>query len=201
MADSPLDQTITIFDRFKRDILTFTTRLGGKDERVYLLDELLYDDHDLVDYQKLSGRLRKLPAVLTFYITMKKNAERALEDAKEHFDAWYARTAAKENEEELDRLNSKAGPASMKKPPTLDQIKGLVQVNQAADWRSYKDKIREAQERCDLLSAMYEGLKAAIDLVRSETRLLETLLNQGLEQAGGNSASRFQPQNLPRARP
>jgi hypothetical protein len=189
-----MDKTITIFDRFKQDVLTFTTRLGGKDERVYLLDELLYDEHDLVDYQKLSWRLRKLPAVLTFYITMKKSAERALDDAKEEFEAWYASAARDANDTEVSRIMGQAGPASMKKPPTLDQIKGLVQVNQAEKWREMKDRVRAAQERHDLLSAMYEGLKAAVDLVRSETKLLETLLNQGLEQAGGNPASRFQPQ-------
>ncbi len=197
MAESPMDRTITIFDRFKTEVLTFTARLGGKDERVYLLDELLYDEHDLVDYQKLAWRLRKLPAVLTFYITMKKNAENVRDDMKERFEAWYAEAARDENEKELTRMLALPGPASLKKPPTLDQIKGLVQVNQALIWKGMKDDIRTAQERVDLLSALYEGLKAAIDLARSEERLVNTLLSQGLEKVESRSDSRFQPR--PRA--
>lgn len=191
MPESPMDKTITIFDRFKKDMLTFTTQLGGKTEQVYLLDELLYDEHDLVDYQKLAWRLRKLPAVLTFYIVMKKSAENVRDDMKERFEAWYAEAARNENDAELTRIMALPGPASMKKPPTLDQIKGLVQVNQAAVWEGMKKDIRTAQERVDLLSAMYEGLKASIDMARSEEKLVNTLLNQGLEQVSSNSASRF----------
>lgn len=190
---SSMDKVVTIFDRFKQDMLTFTTLLGGKEQRVYLLDELLYDEHDLVDYQKLAWRLRKLPAVLTFYIVMKKNAENARDDMKERFDAWYAEAARAENEKEIERINSLPGPASMKKPPTLDQIKGLVQVNQADVWRGMKEDIRTAQERVDLLSAMYEGLKASIDMARSEERLVNTLLGQGLEQVSSKGNSRYNP--------
>ena len=194
MPESPMDRAVTIFDRHKRELLTFTTQLGGKTEQVYLLDELLYDDHDLVDYQKLAWRLRKLPSVLTFYIVMKKNAEAALVDRKEVFDAWYGEVAATENEENIKTQIAQAGPASMKKPLTIDQLKALVQNKHSEEWRQYKDAVKAAQERVDLLGAMYEGLKAAIDMARSEERLVNTLLSQGLEQVRGNPASRFQPQ-------
>jgi hypothetical protein len=189
-----MDRVVTIFDRYKRELLTFTARLGGKDEQIYLLDELLYDEHELVDYQKLAWRLRKLPAVLAFYITMKKNAEAHLGERKEIFDAWYGQVAAEENEANITAQINQAGPASMKKPLTIDQLKALVQNKHKEEWAQYKDAVKAAQERVDLLSAMYEGLKASIDMARSEERLVNTLLSQGLEQVRSNSASPYNAQ-------
>lgn len=194
MPESPMDKAVTIFDRYKRDLLTFTAQLGGKTEQVYLLDELLYDEHDLVDYQKLAWRLRKLPSVLTFYIVMKKNAEAVLADRKDIFDAWYGEVAAQENALNIKTQIALDGPASMKKPLTIDQLKALVQNNHKEEWAQYKDAVKTAQERVDLLHAMYEGLKAAIDMARSEERLVNTLLSQGLEQVRGNPASPYQSQ-------
>ena len=130
--------------------------------------------------------MRKLPAVLTFYITMKKNAQRELSDTKEEFDSWYGRIAAMENDGEVARLTAQPGPASLKKPPTIDQIRGLVERNNPAEWRSRKDKIRNAQENVDMLEALYEGLKSAIDLIRSEEKLFSTAVGSGLEQVRSN---------------
>jgi hypothetical protein len=188
---SQLDKITSVFDSFKRDVLTFNVRLAGKDAKMYLLDELLYDDYDLIDYQKLGWRLRKLPAVLTFYISMKKAAERTLSDRKEAFDAWYAGVAAEENAKNVETQLAAPGPASMKKPLTGDQIKGLVMTAHSQEWEFQRAAVRSAQEEVDMLSALYEGLKAAIDLVRSEEKLVNTLLNQGLEQVRSNPQSRF----------
>jgi hypothetical protein len=186
-----LDKAITIFDTHAKEILSFTANLGGKTEKVYLLDEILYDDNDLVDYQKLHQRLRKLPAVLTFFGTLKDRASASLEEAEDEFKAWYAQAAKEENEKELLRIQQMEVAAGLKKAPTMDQIEGLVRKNRPSEWEAHKKKIRELQERVSILSRMLEGLKASVDLARSEATLVVTLLNQGLEHVNSNGASPF----------
>lgn len=189
-----LDRAITIFDTHAREILSFTANLGGKTERVYLLDELLYDDSDLVDYQKLHQRLRKLPAVLTFFGTMKDRAVAALAEAEDAFKFWYAQAAKAENEKEIARVQKLDVAAGLKKAPTMDQIEGLVRTNCPSEWEMHKTNIKALQERVAILSRTLEGLKASIDLARSEANLVVTLLNQGLEQVKSNGTSPFNPQ-------
>lgn len=182
MSDSPMERAITIFDRHANDVLSFTGNFGGKDSKVYLLQEMLYSDDGLVDYQKLGQRLRKLPAVLTFWGTLKNNAEAALASAEEDFQLWYAQKAAAANEAEVARIMKQDGPASMKKPPTLEQIRGLVMVQHKTEWEAQQTTLKAAKERVAMLSRMVEGLKASIDLVRAEASLMGALLNQGLER-------------------
>lgn len=190
-----LDKAITIFDTHAREILTFTAHLGGKEQTVYLLDELLYDDHDLVDYQKLDQRLRKLPAVLTFFGTLKDRATAALAEAEDDFKLWYSQAAKEQNDKEVQRIQKLDVAAGLKKAPTLDQIEGLVRNNCPSEWRMHKDNIKALQERVSVLARMMEGLKASIDLARSEANLVVTLLNQGLERVNSNTKSPFNPQN------
>ena len=187
-----LDPAITIFDGYKEKVLTFTTNLGGEHQQMYLLREMMYDDHDLVDPHKIGQRLRKLPALLVFFGTMKDNAEKHLAMITEEYEMWYDGASQKANEtyiKELSQMKDDQGKliaASLKKALTVDQLKHRVMSSSPNEWRERRAKMIEAQDRVALLGRMLEGLHASIRLVQSESTLIGIMMNKGLEEVSSN---------------
>ena len=201
-----LDSAISIFDQYKEEVLTFTVHLGQKDEKLYLLRELMFDDHDLVDYEKLMQRMRKLPAVTSFYATLRHSAKRALALAEEQFDLWYTKTS-RELSSDVQKVmaEDKTMPASMKKALTIDQLRGMVMEKNPTLWREKRALVEAQEDRVALLSTLLDGLDKSSRLLFSESRLLETLLNHGIETVNSSpraSLNRYQdrspgPENSP----
>ena len=193
---SDLDNMVTVFDQYGNDFLSFSSNFGGKNEKVYLLREMLYDDHNLLDVEKLGHRLKKLPAVLTFYGTMLKQAEAVLLDLAEDFEHWATSREVAINTVEIQRINKMSVAASLKKAPTAAQLRSLVVSKYPEEWKEKKEKIRSAKDRADMLKQVTEGIKAAVDLARSESYLVTTMLNQGTERSSSpQQRSSGQPKN------
>lgn len=194
---SGMDNAMSTFDKFGEEVLFVDADIRGKERRIMLLQELMYDDHDLVDYQKLVSRMHKLPATLMFYAVLKYNAAKKFSEAKENFDIWYAGTAKSvqaamttEIDEQKDSAGKKIA-ASLKKAPTLDQIRGQVMTRYGKDWKEKKAAVDREEERLAVLTALIDGLRESIRLLGSESRLLETLVNRGIEVVTSNPNSRF----------
>lgn len=181
-------KAISVFEANKEEVLTFPVVMGDKQSKLYVLKELLLDENNLADPDHLADRLQKLPAILVFYGTLYDNSERAFREAEEEFNSWYSLKAEEVNDAHLKAMGESSLPASLKKPLTMDQLKGKVMTTYPELWKEKKEVLRKAEERLSLMRRMVEGLNSAIKLVQSETTLMTTLVNKGLVEPTSSSA-------------
>ena len=187
-----LDGAISVFETHKEEVLTFPVVIKGKQDEMYVLRELMLDEDTTGDPTKLGERLQKLPALLVFYGNLMDAATRQHEQAKEAFDIWYADEAERVNKKYLEEMEKSSLPASLKKPLTIDQLKGKVMTSNPTTSKESREQLSRAEERLALLRRFVEGLNAAIRLVVSETSLMTALVTKGLvEPVGSPKQSRL----------
>lgn len=183
------ESVISIFEQHKETVLTFPVHIKGKEQKLYVLRELMVENNGPADPDQLSKRLQELPAVLAFYGTMLDNAERLSEEAKEEFDVWYAGMADEVTNKYNENMQKSTLPASLKKPLTIDALKGKVMVAYPEEWKQKKEILNAAKERTSLLRRMVESLTAAIRLIQSETNLMGIMMSSGIAESKSNKQS------------
>lgn len=184
-----LEGAISVFETHKSEVLTFPVHIKGKQEELYVLRELMLDDETTSNPDLLGARLQRLPALLVFYGNLLDAATRQQEQEQEAFDLWYAEVAEAINQKYLEEMAQSTLPASLKKPLTVEQLKGKVMVSNPTLWKEKREKLGRAQERLSLLKRMVEGLNSAIRLVQSETAIMTALVNKGLAEPVSSGAS------------
>ena len=189
---------LTVFDTHAKEIMVFSVNVNGSEHKIDMLRELMLSDHDLVDYQKLVDRMRKLPSLVAFHSVLIYHARASQAEAKEEFDIWYATASVEANNKmiqeirnQVDPITRKPLPASLQKAPTIDQIKGRVMTENPKLWKEKRARLLAEDERVANLSALMDGLEKASRLIFSESRLLETLLNHGIEKINSSPRSKF----------
>ncbi len=183
-----IDTAISIFDKHAPELLTMPVMVGNTYTTMDLLKELMFDDRDLADYSMLFKRMKKLPALLTFYGLLKDRATSVAEDLDDEFKMWYAQQA----EIAKNYLNDaqKDFKSSMMKPATIGEIEGRVMLDKTTEWREWREKKNKARDRVATLSRLLEGLQASVKLVGSESSLLQALISRGIEVIT-NPASKY----------
>src|SRR5882757_11273332 len=187
MSES-VDTAISIFDQHAREVMTLPVVVNGVVSQMDLLRELMFDNRDLADYTALFSRMKKLPATLTFYGIMKDCANAAALEVEDDYKIWFAQEAEKAKDE-LNKAQADFK-ASLMKSPTIGDIDNRVMLNNATEWRIWREKKMKANDRVSTLSRLLEGLQASVKLVGSESSLLQALINRGIE-AVSNPSSRF----------
>ena len=77
------------------------------------------------------------------------------------------------------------------KAPTVEQIRVRVLEDKKEEYRQAMKGVDKAQDRVDVLHALLTSLEKASRLVFSESRMLETLINHGIEHVNSNPKSRY----------
>ncbi len=196
-SNKDIDRAISIFDQHKREILSFDVLVSGHTSTMYLLREIMFDDHDIVDYEGLIRRMRRLPGLIAFYSTLKKQAERQLQHAQDTFEAWYSKLELATNKNMLKELRDgtdyggKALPTTLMKAPTVGQVRSRVLADRLDDYRKEMKTVEEAQDRVNILGTLLKSLEKASYLLLSESRMLETLINHGIEHVRSHPRSRY----------
>ncbi len=185
-----INQVISLFESSKEEVLTFPVHIKSREQELYVLRELMLTEDITGNPEMLAERLQKLPALLVFYGNLLDAAQRQKEVEQEDFDLWYAEVSETVNAEHITELSKTELPASLKKPLTVDQLRGKVMSLHKTVWKEKREKLSRAEERLSLLKRMVEGLNAAIRLVQSETAVMTALVNKGLVEpvsSGANS--------------
>ena len=173
------DAAISIFDQHAREILVLPVIINNQMTQMDLLRELMFDDRDLLDYSALFARMKKLPALLTFFGLMKDRAAAAQAEVEDDFRFWFASQSEVARAQLMDA--QKDVKASLMKAPTIADIEGRVMTMNPTLWREWRDKKAKALDRVSVLSRLLEGLQSSVKLVGSESSLLQALISRGIE--------------------
>jgi hypothetical protein len=173
---------VNFFEQYGQEVLTLDLNVNGQPMRVEFLRELVLNTDDLIDYKQLITRMSQLPGMISFYGVLKDRATREMKEAEEEFDIWYAEKSEFINEKKINETATRNIAASLKKAPTIAQIKGFVMVEHKEDWEKKKSNLRSLKERESVLSRVLQGLEAATNLVQSQNKLLILLWEKGIEE-------------------
>lgn len=89
------------------------------------------------------------PGAIAYYSSMKKAAQRQLDEIKEDFEHWL-------KIKKLDVTKDWKG----EKKPTIEAIACKVEIDYENEWKEWRDKIRMYQRIADDCDSIYEAWKA-----------------------------------------
>jgi hypothetical protein len=188
VGNSDFEKVIAIYDTLAPQVLDISITLKSGKHNIDLSAILSLGDSRIDDPFAVMSQMDKLPSMLTFYAELKNGLDAALAREEEDFDIWYNGEFSKVQSamiQELDQVKSADGkglPASLKKPPTVGEVRGAVMARNQDTWRIKQGKIQEIKHRIASMQSIVYGIKARIDLSISGATLLNTLINKGLTE-------------------